>query len=270
MNDVIDLDAYFARIGYGGAREPTLAALQALHAAHPHAIPFENLDVLLGRRIRLDLASLQAKLVEGRRGGYCFEHNLLFGEVLRALGFGVTDLAGRVQWMGRTGPRTHMLLRVETPDGPHLADVGFGGMVKTAALPLRPGMEQDTGHGLFRLVPRGDELQLQAMLPDGWEPMYQFGPAPQTLADYEMANWYVATHEASPFTSNLMVGWVTPERRYGLTNNLLSIHQRGGQTEKHRLSAPELDSLMHDTFGLARPGDAQALAALYGRLGGGA
>src|SRR5258706_15142470 len=93
--DALDLDAYLSRIGHRGVHEPTLATLQALHLAHATHIPFENLDILLGRPIRIDLASLQAKLVFGGRGGYCFEQNTLFAAVLQELGFDVTLLAAR-------------------------------------------------------------------------------------------------------------------------------------------------------------------------------
>src|SRR5262245_49690105 len=96
--DTIDLAAYFERISYAGDTSPSRATLEALHLAHATHIPFENLDVLLGRPIRLDLASLQAKLVRDRRGGYCFEQNRLFASVLESLGFAVTTLAARVRF----------------------------------------------------------------------------------------------------------------------------------------------------------------------------
>ncbi len=122
-----DLDAYLRRIDYGGGIEPTLPSLQALHLAHATHIPFENLDILLGRSIRLDLESLQAKLVAGGRGGYCFEQNTLFAAVLRALGFDVTLLAARVRFgANRVLPRTHMALQVHIDNTDWLADVGFG------------------------------------------------------------------------------------------------------------------------------------------------
>ena len=123
----LDLDAYLQRIGYAGSRAPSRATLDALHLAHATHIPFENLDILLGRPIRLDLASLQAKLVAGRRGGYCFEQNRLFAAALEALGYAVTPLAARVRF-GATSilPRTHMTLQVEVDGSRVLADVGFG------------------------------------------------------------------------------------------------------------------------------------------------
>src|SRR5471032_2344964 len=95
---MIDLDAYFARIGYDGPRMATLETLRALHRLQPQVIAFENLDPLLGRPVRLDASSLEQKLVHGGRGGYCFEQNLLFAHALRAIGFKVTELAARVLW----------------------------------------------------------------------------------------------------------------------------------------------------------------------------
>src|SRR5215470_2919639 len=122
-----DLDAYLARTGYAGELAPTRATLDALHLAHATRIPFENLDILLGRPIRLDLASLQAKLVRDRRGGYCFEQNRLFASVLESLGFTVTTLAARVRFgTPAVLPRTHMLVQVDVDGVRLLADVGFG------------------------------------------------------------------------------------------------------------------------------------------------
>ena len=128
---MLDLDAYLARIGYDGPREPTLEVLRAIHAAHPAAIPFEAIDVLLDRGVDISLPAVQAKLIAGRRGGYCFEQNTLFLAVLRELGFDVEPLLARVVWMrpadAPAGPRTHMVLRVTLEGRPWLADVGFGG-----------------------------------------------------------------------------------------------------------------------------------------------
>src|SRR4051812_7385068 len=111
---MLDVDAYLQRIDYAGERRPTLAVLDALHLAHATHIPFENLDVLLGKPPKLDLDSLQAKLVRGGRGGYCFEQNLLFAAALEAVGFRVTPLAARVRFGStRVNSRTHMTLLVE-------------------------------------------------------------------------------------------------------------------------------------------------------------
>ena len=146
---MIDLDAYFSRIGYDGPRDASLETLRELHHLHPQAIPFENLDPLLGRPVKLDPASLQAKLVEGGRGGYCFEHNTLFADVLRQLGFKVQEGTARVRWSVPPGvktPRTHCLLFVEAEGDDYLADVGFGGNVLTAPLKLSSRDAQKTPH----------------------------------------------------------------------------------------------------------------------------
>src|SRR3982751_885916 len=113
---VPDLDAYFARIGYAGSRAPTLDTLHAILAAHVRTIPFENLDVLLGRGISLAPADIERKLVRDRRGGYCFEQNGLLLMVLTALGFRATPRSARVRLRhprDSTPPRTHLFLRVE-------------------------------------------------------------------------------------------------------------------------------------------------------------
>src|SRR5258706_13268600 len=159
MEAAIDLDAYFRRIGYSGERTPTLDTLRALQCRHTEAIPFENLNPLLGWPVRLDAASLEQKLVRDGRGGYCFEQNLLFLHVLKALGFSVLGLAARVLWNVPAGvitSRSHMLLRVDIGEEPYIADVGFGGQVLTGPLRLEPDTEQATPHEPFRLLRAGE------------------------------------------------------------------------------------------------------------------
>jgi N-hydroxyarylamine O-acetyltransferase len=162
MASGIDLDAYLERTGAAPPLAPGREALVALHRAHCAAIPFENLDLLLGRGISLDLAALEAKLVRGRRGGYCFEQNTLFRAALEAMGFRTTALAARVR-VGTTEvrPRTHMLLRVDLPEGPFLADVGFGGDGLVHPIPLAEGRENWVGPTGHRLRREGDLWVLQ-------------------------------------------------------------------------------------------------------------
>src|SRR4051812_26387159 len=149
-----DLDGYLARIGWTGPLAPDLATLRRLVARHTAAIPFEGIDALLGRTPALDAAGLQAKLVGARRGGWCFEQNSLLALALEALGFRPQVRLARVRYgvpPGPPMPRTHMVLRLDLPEGPHLADAGFGGVTVTAPLALRPGEAQATPHGRFRL-----------------------------------------------------------------------------------------------------------------------
>lgn len=233
-----DLSAYFRHISYAGGREPNLAALAGIVAAHAGAIPFENLDVLLRQPIRLDAAALVDKLVHRRRGGYCFEHNTLLREVLTALGFAVEGLSARVVWMRGPDdipPRSHMLLRVALPDGNYLADVGFGGLTLTAPLRFAPGVEQTTPHEPHRLVEReSGELELQARLDGDWVALYRFEPRlVQQPIDYEPANWFTSTHPDSIFVGNLMCARPDAECRYALLNSRFTV-RRPGRPPQHR------------------------------------
>ncbi|HEY2176949.1 MAG TPA: arylamine N-acetyltransferase, partial [Caulobacteraceae bacterium] len=161
MTDTFDLDAYFRRIGFDGPGRPDLETLAAINVLHLAAIPFEGIDPLIGRQTPLDLASLQAKLVASRRGGYCFEQNALFKAALEAIGFAVTVLSGRVAWAGDgvpLGARTHMLLTVDLPEGPYIADVGFGAHLLDAPLRLTPDIEQKTPWAVYRIDRVGDDF----------------------------------------------------------------------------------------------------------------
>ena len=194
-----DLDAYLARIGDSGPLAPTAEVLDRLHLAHATTIPFENLDILLGRPIRLDLECLQAKLVRGLRGGYCFEQNTLFAAALERIGFRVTTLAARVRHGStRLLPRTHMLLEVNLDDGPYLADVGFGGGGPLRSVPMEPGRESRQFHWTYRVVAEGDWLVLQSPGPGGWFDLYAFTREPHFPVDYEMSNHYTSTHPHRP------------------------------------------------------------------------
>jgi N-hydroxyarylamine O-acetyltransferase len=262
----MDLDAYFDRIGYRGPATPTLETLAALHARHPAAIPFENLDPLLGRPVRLDVASLESKLVRGRRGGYCYEQNLLLAEALRALGFSVRGLAARVLWRvpeGTVRARTHMLLRVDIGDTPYIADVGYGGLTMTGPLRLEVDVEQATPHEVFRLQrPSGDHV-LQASVDGSWRSLIRFDLTEQVPADYEMASWYTSTHPESIFVKGLMAARALPGERLALLNSDLTIYRTGQEPERLTLaSAAEAKDALVTRFGIALPEDEGLDAAL--------
>jgi N-hydroxyarylamine O-acetyltransferase len=250
----VDLDAYCARIGYSGPRAPTLETLRALQALHPAAITFEAIDVLLDRGVDLSPAAIDAKLIGARRGGYCFEQNSLFMRALMAMGFAVEGLSARVRWMRPADappmPRTHMALRVTIDDEPWLADVGFGGCVPSAPLRLNIESPQPTGHEQFRVRPEGQSLVIEAERGGDWLAVYQLYPDPQLAIDYELANWYTATHPDSPFRRNLMVSRVTPEARYGLLDNRLTVRRADGAVEQRQLDAAQLEEALRDVFGL--------------------
>ncbi|HEY2383757.1 MAG TPA: arylamine N-acetyltransferase [Terriglobia bacterium] len=262
----IDLAFYFERIGYSGAASPVLQTLRDLHLRHTETIPFENLNPFLGWPVRLDAASLEQKLIHDRRGGYCYEQNLFFKHALETVGFRVTGLAARVVWNTPEDvvlPRTHMLMQVDMEDGPHIADVGFGGLTLTAPLRLQPGIEQSTPHGSFRLESAGGEFVLQAKLGTQWKPLYRFALQEQLLPDYEMANYYVSCHPKSRFVNALIAARPARDRRYALLNNEFAIHYLNGETERRVLTTvSELRGVLQDEMRLELPATPEVDAAL--------
>jgi N-hydroxyarylamine O-acetyltransferase len=228
VTSALRLDAYFARIGERPPLAATLEDLVALHRAHCAAIPFENLDILLGRPIALDLAALEAKLVDARRGGYCFEQNTLFQAALDTLGFRVIALAARVR-AGTTEirPRTHMLLRVDLPEGAFVADVGFGGDGLVHPLPLAEGSETWVGFVGHRLRREADLWVLQGNAAGEWTDLYAFTLEPHHPVDFVMANHFTSTYPRSPFVLNLTAQRSWPERRVILRNRDLMVREAG-------------------------------------------
>ncbi len=251
-----DLTAWLRRIGYDGPCDPGLGTLRAIVAAHAAAIPFENIDPLLGRVPKLDVASLQRKIVEGGRGGYCCELNSLLRAGLEALGFRVTGLLARVvRGAAADAERqaTHMMLRVDLPEGAYLADVGFGNQTPTAPLLLQPDREQATPHEPMRLIAVGDELTLQARLGGEWQNIYRLSLQPRLAVDFDVANWYTATHPDSPFVNNLIIAQPGPGgMRRTLFNSRLTERGADGAPERRLLAeAAEFGAALREAFGLA-------------------
>ncbi|MFI6037566.1 arylamine N-acetyltransferase [Streptomyces sp. NPDC051315] len=291
-----DLDAYFRRIGREGGRRADLETLRGVHAAHIRSIPFENLDPVRGTVPSLAPADLMAKLVRGRRGGYCYEHNTLFAGVLEALGFRVTRLGARVvvgaeRFEDR--PRTHMALVVEVPGDPrpHLADVGFGapGALREP-VPLTTGAEF-TGEGRrHRLVhaphpgplelwvletygaekERGEQEtgeqepstgQVPEQEPGSWQPQYAFTLEPFEHADFEVINWHIATNPRSPFSRRPYAQRVTPDRHLLLNGaHLTETHADGTVTERELTEEAEARRVLEEEFDIAVPQDATLLS----------
>lgn len=253
---MFDLDAYLDRIGYAGPRLPTRQVLEGLHLAHVTHVPFENLDILLGRPIRLDLDSLQAKLVRDRRGGYCFEQNAVFAAGLEQMGFAVTRLAARVRFgASRLLPRTHMLLRVDVEGEPFLADVGFGAAGLLYPIPLRTGHAVRQFAWNYRLTEDSGLWILQYLDGGNWADLYVFTLESQFHVDYEMANWFTSTHPDSVFTRLLLVQLSAPDARYHLRNQVLTV-ERGGQMESRTMEDEgALLAVLAETFGLVFPPD---------------
>ncbi|MBO1112401.1 arylamine N-acetyltransferase family protein [Bordetella petrii] len=258
MSDFLDLPAYFARIGLPGApAAPARDALQALVLHHTQAIPFENLNPFAGLPVSLELADVQRKLVRGQRGGYCYEHNLLFGAVLRSLGLPVDDLSARVLWNrpdDAITPRSHMLLAVRLDDEPCIVDVGFGGSTPTGVLRLQAGVAQNTPHGLFRLLRDADTWRLQSSMQGEWRSLYRFDLQPAYRVDYEVSNYYLSTHPDSHFVTRLVAARPTPRGRLALINrDYTEYGLDGSATRRQLVGTAEIRAVLHDAFGLALP-----------------
>jgi N-hydroxyarylamine O-acetyltransferase len=259
MSAVIDLPPYFARLGYTGSREPTLAVLHALSAAHTQSIPFENLDVLLGRPINLELPAIFRKLILDRRGGYCFEQNTLLLHVLTELGFRVTPLSARVRWQRPRDfipPRTHVFLRVEIAGESWLADVGVGGLSLTSAIRFDPtGTPQATPHDTRRIVHEDGRYFHQVLFGGVWNDICEFTGEAMPPVDRELANWFTSAHPQSHFKNRLIAARAAPEgRRLTLQNCEFSIRGADGHAETKRLTTPEeLLGVLDVHFGLRFP-----------------
>jgi N-hydroxyarylamine O-acetyltransferase len=236
----IDLGAYFGRIGYDGRAEASLETLEALHALHAEKIPFENLSPFLGEPVKLDAASIQEKLVRGGRGGWCFEHNLLFSHALQGIGFELTRLAARVRWnvpADVVTPRSHCLMRVKAGGHDYIADVGFGGMSLTAPLRLEPGVEQATAHEPHRVTEAEGGYLLEAKVGSEWQALYSFEMHEQQIADYEVSNWYLCNHPQSHFVNGVVAARAEPGRRHALRNTRYAIHHPDGTTERRFIAS---------------------------------
>ncbi len=254
----VDLAAYFARIGYGGPRTPTLEVLHAITAHHAAAIPFENLDVLLGRGIDIEPAAVERKLVREKRGGYCFEQNSLLLLALRELGFQVAPLSARVRWQRPrefTPPRTHLLLRVELEGESWLTDVGVGGLSLTAALRLDQDGEQATPHEPRRIVREAGRCFHQVRFEAEWLDVYEFTGEEMPAIDRELANWWTSTNPASKFRQNLSVARAGLDgTRRTLLNREFTLRHRDGRAEKREIATPdELLEVLARDFGLSFP-----------------
>lgn len=263
----VSVESYLRRIAYDGPRAPTLAVLSALQRAHMTAIPFENIDVMLGRPISLAPQDLERKLIAQRRGGYCFEHNLLFAAVLRALGFELQTLAGRVHAGSASAvpPRTHMVLLVAIDGVRFVVDPAFGAFGARTPLPLEAGRVHEgicERHRLRKLQGVDvEEWMLEGEHLDEFKPLYSFTLEPRHRIDYEVANHYTSTHPDSRFRRMLVVQRVTPDGRIVLRGSQLT-RRVGAQEQVSTVGGgAALVEVLEAEFGLRVP-EAAALTVL--------
>ncbi|MFZ7120157.1 MAG: arylamine N-acetyltransferase family protein [Eubacteriaceae bacterium] len=252
-NDNFNIEAYFERIKYNGKSDVSYETLKALHIAHTLNVPFENLDVYLGKPILLDRDSLYKKIVENKRGGYCFEMNGLFSFILKELGFKVTDLLARgIMDEGKTfTAKVHQVLMVEVDDKRWLVDVGFGMDGITAPVLLEKGMDQNQFSHTYRLL---EDSQygyiLQNKTGEEYNYMYAFTLDKCYPMDYLMSNHFTATFPESFFIKMKMCTMPTKEGRITLTDEHFKVIANGKVSEKKLLSNAEYNVLLKEYFKL--------------------
>jgi N-hydroxyarylamine O-acetyltransferase len=245
------LSAYLERIGVAPD-----AGLAAVHRAHVTSIPFENLDPHRGLPVSLDLDDLQRKLVHERRGGYCFEHNLLLGAGLRALGAEVEPMLARVRLgrpPGTPRPRTHLVLRVTSGGEVWLADVGFGNGTLLEPIPFGPGGEHEQSGWRFRVVSDGAEHVLQTADGGGWTDVYGFVPEPVPTIDIETSNWFTSTNPRSPFVVGLIIAanrWDGTRVALSDWNGLSLTTRTPTESTPMQITREDIPRLLDETFGL--------------------
>lgn len=261
--DRLDLDAYLRRIDYTGPLDADGDTLALLHRAHIAAIPFENLDIILGRGVRVDLEHVEAKLVDRHRGGYCYEHGVLFGAVLERLGFRVDRLLARTgDPLEHPRPRSHLVLRVSARAETWLADVGFGsGLLRP--LPVAATGPHRQGAWEYQLV-RGPDSAWRLREHDGerWTTLLTFTEEPQYFVDIDVANYNTATNPHSPFVQQPIVVRKDDTSVRRLLGREYSVERPRRPVIRRQLSDTQFVDVLRTEFGLALPDD--ELTALLG------
>ena len=252
---MFDVASYLDRIAYTGSTTPSIDTLRALHRAHMVSVPFENLDIALGRKIITDEDAVVRKVVERRRGGFCYELNGAFAALLHAMGFRVTLLSARVSRSGgEEGPDfDHLTLRVDPRadlKDSWLADVGFGELF-LEPLRMEVGTEQSDPEGDFRLTQLEERLQLEKAEPDGrWKPQYSFTLQPYRLQAFSDRCHYHQTSPDSSFTQDRLCTRATPDGRITLAEMKLIVTRDGHREERTLSSEEERSQVLLEQFGI--------------------
>jgi N-hydroxyarylamine O-acetyltransferase len=248
---VFDPKAYLARIGYTGSTDPTAETLSALHLAHLYTVPFENLDISLGRNITCDLERFFHKIVDRHRGGFCYELNGAFAALLRELGFRVTLLSARVaREDGSASPEfDHMALRVDL-DEPWLADVGFGDSF-LEPLRLIPEIEQEQYGQRFRIAAVRGVMIMQRQVGDNpWKSQFRFTQTARQLCDFEARCQFQQTSPDSHFTRQRICTLPTRDGRITLADLKLIRTTQDGREERMLQNEDEWRAVLAEHFGV--------------------
>jgi len=244
----VRLDDYLARVRVARPLPPTLETLSRLHVAHLGAFLFENIAIQRHSAVRTDIESIEQKFLNGSAGGYCFEQNTLLAAVLRELGFNVSTILGRVGSPERRA-LNHLVLRVEIDGRPWLADVGFGGEGPLEPLPIEDGVRVVQNGLAYSLRRDGYHWRLSLHCGDENDELYEFGDAPHTPGDIEMANYYTSTNPASIFRRTLTIQRVTPEERIILRPTIITRYRNGTRIDTP-IDSSQVRSYARELFGI--------------------
>lgn len=250
------INDYFTRIKYGGRAEITAETLKDLQKCHLKNIPYENLDILAGRPLSLERQELFEKIIRRNRGGYCFELQGLYGDLLTSLGFKITQYAGRYMNEGGIQMRRHRVLVAELEGEKYLCDVGVFGEMPRAALKLEAGLEQSDGISTYQFG-RDDfygwtlnRLKKES----GWGPVYGFTEEPQLDMDYIMPCFHCEKHPDSPFNKKPMISIFTEDSSLTFQNDLFKVYRNEKVEECTEVQGVnEVKKLVYEKFGLVMP-----------------
>lgn len=247
-----DVDQYLERIAYSGSLNPSEETLAALHLAHAEAVPFENLDIHLGRPISGDLEVVFDKMIVRGRGGYCFEQNGLFSAMLEKLGFRLRRAMGRTTFGSPVPrPRGHLLSLVDVDHRTFIADLGFGGHGLLEPVPLERDVFHSVGGETYRVVDSaGGGMELEVMAGDAWKSLYWFDTSPCYPADVDVMNFYHSHSTDSFFNQNRVVALARRDcRRVMMNGEMKTVRGSGVET---RQIADEITyrQVLADEFGI--------------------
>lgn len=250
----VDVAAYRDRLGIDGPLPPTAATLRRIHRTHALTLPFENLDIVLGRGIDLTVEVVQDKMLRNGRGGYCYEQNMLLAALLERLGYPVDRLLARpLLDMPKPIPRTHLALRVEADGRDFLADVGFGDEGPVEPIPFEDGVVSEQGGWTYQLRRHGDtarEWVLSLRREGRWFPLYWLSSEPHHYVDCVVANYFISTHHSSPFVGRVFLERISPDQRINLNGRRLTRTRADGTSEVSEIGDGELPSLLEKEFGI--------------------
>ena len=253
----IHIKNYFERIGFSDEVVINIETLEKLNFLHVTTIPFENINPFLELPVKIDIDSIQEKLIYNKRGGYCYEQNTLFFHVLTDLGFNVRPLAGRVIWndsIDAITSLTHMFLLVTIDEIEYLVDVGFGAQTLTAPLEFVLNKEQKNLHESYQITELENEFVLQTRMYNDWKSMYRFNKNQQHFVDFEVGNWYTSTNPDFIFTKILFLSKVSEKYRFSLINTVFKKYDLNKKTETSKIeSIEELKKIIENVFNLQLP-----------------